>query len=333
MKRLLEVAGDYGVDTKLVLRRIGLDPEALEQDDTYYSLEQHIESIRAIQDQRDIEGLGLLVGRRISIADLGIIGYAMLSSLTFGKAIDVAIRFQRLTDPVLHIQHQIEGSDIVLSIEPLVLLGAAYQYDVEETLAIWQRLLESLLDGSGRIKDISVTWPKPVYSVLYHELFNCPIRFEQPKNQFRLSRDLLNRPLSLANDQAARICEQECTRLLRRIRHGETIVDSVRRVMVNIPGRFPGLDEVAERLRMSPRNLRRRLSECDTSFRQISDEVRMHLAKEYLEDTNLAVEQVAYLVGYSEAANFHRAFKRYLGSTPSEFRRNHLASPLSCGAL
>lgn len=324
MRRLLEVVAEHGGDTDGILKRIKLHPSQLEERGVYYSVEQHIESIRAIQDQCDIPGLGLLVGRRISIADLGIMGYAMLSSDTMGKAIDIAIRFQRLTDPVLHIERRTVGKEVIFTIEPLVVLGAAYRYDVEETLAIWKNLLETFAGTDCKMLEISVSWPKPSYADLYSETFGCPVYFEASQNEFKLPIELMDLSLSLANDQAARICEQECTRMLLRSSQSDSIVESVRRVMVNNPGRFPSLDEVADRLRLGPRSLRRRLSECGVSFREVSDEVRINLAKEYLEDTRLAVEQVAYLVGYSEASNFYRAFKRQLGMSPSEFRRQTL---------
>jgi transcriptional regulator GlxA family with amidase domain len=133
----------------------------------------------------------------------------------------------------------------------------------------------------------------------------------------------LDQPLGLANDHAARICEEECARLLRSAGQGHTILDSVRRIMINAPGRFPDLPEVAKKLRVSQRNLSRRLADLGTSFREISQQVRMGIAGQYLADTSLSVEQIGFLVGYSEASNFHRAFKRCMDLTPLEYRANY----------
>ena len=77
---------------------------------------------------------------------------------------------------------------------------------------------------------------------------------------------------------------------------------------------------MAKVLHMSPRNLRRRLSESDTTYRNVAEEVRMQLAVQYLSDTSLPIEQVSFLIGYTEASNFHRAFKRHMGMTPKELR-------------
>lgn len=326
MKRLLEVASEFGVDRARVLKIIDMSDEALDSSDIYYTIDQHVASLKAIQDAVQIPGLGLLVGRRISIADLGILGYAMLSSSTFRKAMDIAIKFQSITDPVLHIRYVVEDDEVSVVVEPLVLLGRTYRYDVEQTLAIWQRILENFFGTKAGAKGIRVTWEEPAYAGMYRELFRCPVSFACAANEFRFAKHLLDVPLSLANDHAARICEEECARLLKTVDQGHTILDSVRRIMINAPGRFPDLPEVASKLRVSPRNLSRRLAELNVSFREISQEVRMGIASQYLADTSLSVEQIGFLVGYGESSNFHRAFKRHTGLTPLDYRGRRGAS-------
>jgi len=320
MKRLLEVASSFGVDTARVLREIRISPEALNASDVYYTVEQHIESIALIKSMADIPALGLMVGSRISIADLGIMGYAMLSSRSFGEAIEVAMRFQRLTDPVLHMHYRIENDEAVFTIEPLTVLGDAFEHDVEETLAIWARLLRDCIGDDARLTRTSVTWRAPEYKNEYNKFLGCHPSFEQDANEFAIPARLLSHPLSMANEQASQICEQECETLLKELKRGQTIIDSVRRIMIRNPGQFPNLEVVAKVLHMSPRNLRRRLSESDTTYRNVAEEVRMQLAVQYLSDTSLPIEQVSFLIGYTEASNFHRAFKRHMGMTPKELR-------------
>ena len=320
MKRLLEAAASFGVDTAKVLRKIELSPEALDTEDVYYTLDQHIQSIALIKSMADIPGLGLMVGSRISIADLGIMGYAMLSSRSFGKAIEVAMRFQRLTDPVLHMTYKLEDDEAIFTIEPLTVLGEAFEYDVEETLAIWARLLRDCIGNDAKLRRVGVTWRAPEYKNQYHDYLGCRASFEQETNHFSIPARLLGHPLTMANEQASRICEQECEALLKELSRAQTIVDSVRRVMIRAPGQFLNLDTVARSLHMSQRTLRRRLAESGTTFRKVTEKVRMQLAVQYLSDTELSIEQVAFLIGYTEASNFHRAFKRKMGKTPNEVR-------------
>jgi AraC-like DNA-binding protein len=85
--------------------------------------------------------------------------------------------------------------------------------------------------------------------------------------------------------------------------------------------RHANFDSIAERLKMSPRSLRRRLQEEDTSFRDLVDEVRAQVAIKYVRDTSLSIEDVTYALGFHDASAFRRAFRRWTGAAPYEFRR------------
>jgi AraC-like DNA-binding protein len=118
--------------------------------------------------------------------------------------------------------------------------------------------------------------------------------------------------------------QQQCQLLLAKLSRQSGLVDDVRRVLLARPGLFPTIDRVAEKLDVSARTLRRRLAEEDTTFQRVLDEVRFGLATEYLIETPLPVQEVASLLGYSDPGNFTHAFKRWAGTSPSDFR---IASP------
>jgi AraC-like DNA-binding protein len=126
----------------------------------------------------------------------------------------------------------------------------------------------------------------------------------------------------MANEVMAQLCEQQCESLLASLTREHGLVEQVRRLIINRPGRVPTPDSIAQDLNMSYRTLRRKLSQQGTSFKAILGEVRMGLAGEYMKNTNLSTQEIAYLLGYSEASNFHRAFKLWFDQTPGEYRRN-----------
>ena len=86
------------------------------------------------------------------------------------------------------------------------------------------------------------------------------------------------------------------------------------------PGEFPGMEEAAQALKMTSRTLRRRLESEGTSFVAIVDDVRCSLATEYLKTTKMSTDDIAMLLGFSDAANFRRALKRWTGKGPGELR-------------
>ena len=101
------------------------------------------------------------------------------------------------------------------------------------------------------------------------------------------------------------------------------MVDQVRSIIASeFRGGDPSLEHVAEQLAMTPRTLQRKLHEIGTSHNELLDQMRRQLAMRYLREREMAICEVAYLLGFSESSSFHRAFKRWTGVTPKEFRKN-----------
>ena len=130
----------------------------------------------------------------------------------------------------------------------------------------------------------------------------------------------LGRRLALSDEETAAVCEQRCSELLERLGSSGGVVESVRRILVERAGQFPKLAEVGRELGSSDRTLRRRLAEAGTSFQEVVEEVRKGPALDYLQKSNLTVDEIASLLGYTETPNFYRAFKRWTGTVPSEHR-------------
>ena len=118
------------------------------------------------------------------------------------------------------------------------------------------------------------------------------------------------------------LCQQQCQQLLARLSRRSHFVDEVRKRIMAQPGFFPNLEQVASELALSPRTLRRRLGEEDSRFQEILDEVRLGLARDYLANSTLSIEQVAELLGFGHTGNFSHAFKRWCGMPPLEYRGN-----------
>ena len=131
----------------------------------------------------------------------------------------------------------------------------------------------------------------------------------------------LDNPMPMRDAQTSALCQQQCQLLLARMSKSSGFVDRVRQLIVARPGYFPDIDLVAEKLHMTSRTLRRRLTEEGSSFQQILAEVRYQLAREYLGTSNLPIEEISVLLGYSSPGNFTNAFKRWHGSSPRAYRK------------
>jgi AraC-like DNA-binding protein len=156
---------------------------------------------------------------------------------------------------------------------------------------------------------------------MYERLFDCPILFDAEAIEIHLSSESLDVPLEMSDAEMARICEERCEMILARLGVAGGFVDRVRAELLSGPRRFPDLDTVARAMAVSPRTLCRRLNEEGASFRQVLDDVRKSLALDYVESSDLPLQQIAALLGYEEPANFHRAFRKWVGVTPGRYRR------------
>jgi AraC-like DNA-binding protein len=123
-----------------------------------------------------------------------------------------------------------------------------------------------------------------------------------------------------ANPITADICLQFCTRILESLPNEPDLPRIIRTACLNSRGPFPTAEAMATRLGLSVRTLHRRLAEQDRPYQLIIDDVRRSLASEFLLNTTLTIEDIAGRVGFSEASNFRKAFRKWTGSTPASFR-------------
>ncbi|WP_198347614.1 helix-turn-helix domain-containing protein [Nocardia terrae] len=155
--------------------------------------------------------------------------------------------------------------------------------------------------------------------VIYRSVFGLEPAYGANGNElvFAAAPDV---PLPQVNEWARSTCEQMCRDLLARRHARSGVAGAVRDLLVRNPGVIPDQSAVAAELFVSARTLSRRLNEEGTSFRALLDEVRQALAEELLDHTGMTTEQVAARLGYAEAASFIRAFRRWRGCPPQEYR-------------
>jgi AraC-like DNA-binding protein len=235
----------------------------------------------------------------------------------------VIARFHQLSNPTVRFSYHVNDDEVVIDEAPIFPFDdVATRYHLEEMLAAWLPIGALLQQGSLRFSQIRVPWSQPEYHHLYEQLFRCPIAYNQPDCGARFPAALLDEPISLANPEMALLCEQQCDIIAHEQGDEGNVVYQVQRVLLNQPGQFPTLDDVARKLNVSARTLRRHLVEENSSFREIVCNLRMAIAAKYLQKTRMPSQSIAALLGYSDAANFHRAFKRSYGDTPEAFRRD-----------
>ncbi len=261
---------------------------------------------------------GLHYGLRLNLASHGILGYALMSARNGDQLLSLLVRYAQLAVPDVELERVLQGERVLLTCRPNANLSPRYLF-VELIVATLVAAARSLFQRPIPGAEAWFDYPAPAHADAYGAL-RLPVRFSQRRCALVCDRRFLDMEITSANPALAELCSRQCEALLRTMRKRAGVADAVRRALLNAAGEFPDVAELARRLAMSERTLRRRLAAEGTSYRAITDEVREALARRYLTTTSLPVTEIAALLGYDDPANFRRAFRRWTGHSPAGCR-------------
>jgi AraC-like DNA-binding protein len=160
----------------------------------------------------------------------------------------------------------------------------------------------------------------------YERFFGCPVRFGVEENAFVLSAKDADRPLPSANRQLAAVFDRMLTEELARLDRSDVVSRARAAVLEHLSSGEGTAEDTAKQLHMSPRTLQRKLAEAKTTYLQLVDDTRKDLALRYIEDPRRSVTDITFSLGFSQPSAFTRAFKRWTGLTPSDYRTRSAAA-------
>lgn len=315
----LQLAEEHGVSREQMLKGLKLAPGVLDQPDTRFGLMEYGQlCIRALQLTGEA-GLGYEFGLRNNLTTHGFHGFGVMSQQNVREAIEFAVRFAPIRMPGWDLRFFVEGEQAVVDVRETVPFGILRQYALDMILVTLTNSVRQFLRRSEPGLELWYNCPEPDYFSRYRERLP-PVRFSMAANQIRLPAAVLQRPLPTANAVTARLVARECERELALLGHTEGVLERVRAALVNEQSSYPSLDAVAKKLFMTSRTLKRRLQTHGISFQTLLDEARHRDSVRLLEDPSINLEEVASRLGYSASANFSRAFRKWSGKTPGDFR-------------
>ncbi|MDH4585341.1 AraC family transcriptional regulator [Pseudomonas sp. BN415] len=321
MAAALEQSGQSPAE---LLERFGLDAARFAEPHGRLSIPRYMRLGHAAIQLSGNPALGLNMGRLSRLGHLGLAGVCASQAPNLREAARALTRFELLYASNYRGQSSFheDSKGAWLRFYSISPYNAYNRFVVDSVLAGWQSYLSQLVGADVRIEKVEIEFPAPDYAERYAEHFGCPVEFEAGANQLRLSQNTLaqrgREHCPSTWRQLLDICEGELQQLTRTRSLRERITQLLGPLL---HGREPDLEEVAARLQMPSWTLRRKLAEEGTQFRAILNETRRDLAMAYIRDTELAFGEIAYLLGFASAEAFQRAFKRWSGSTPGEFRR------------
>lgn len=323
-KWLVEQMKCQGIDHDCMLRKTGLHDSWLNQDEVMITPSQYCQLVSNAYDESNNPALGLTISKKTDLNWHGFWGYAIISSSTWNQAMQFIVKFWDLFGALVNLIFKEENGTCTIDILPAFPLSQdrLLRYAIEEWLSN-ASFAYSFTTGQSIVeREIYLAYPEPDYGSLYQEVFNCPVFFDCPTSKMTTPVNVINAPILTANPKVAEFCIQQCESILQGLDRSDTLIESIRQLLLVTPGCFPKLDEVAIKLGTSTRTLSRWLKDRNTTYQIIVSEIRSTLAKEYLRKTDLSIDEVAQLVGFSETVSFRKFYKRQTGTSAADARKN-----------
>ena len=319
---------ELGVRASEVLRRAGLPQRYVEQPRVLLSTEEWFAFWRGIGEASSDPAIGLLLGTETKTERFSANGLAALSTENFGAAVSQMARYKQLTCPEEILQ---EKDDEEWSIqfrwllaeeaEPAILIDCCFAW-----------VLSTARVGTGtRLSPsrVELEQPRPHVKTIEHH-FGCPVVCEGHRNALVFRAADAQRRFVTRNAELLALLAPQFEEELKRENADEDFAVRVRvAIQQKLTGRRPSIDDIAEALHMSSRTLQRRLQDEGSSFQRVLEESRHQLARHYLNNSTLELNEAAYLLGYEDGNSFVRAFRGWEGVPPARWRELQRANTAS----
>jgi len=316
-----------GVDPHGLLAEFGLSPHFFEDPENVLPVATIGGILKRCVERTNCAHFGLLVGRRRSLSVLGTIGYLSRSSPDVRSALQALSANLHLHDGGAVVSVSVQGRFAFVGYALLVDAVECSEQILDAAMAIACNIMRELCGQHWRLSGVQFAYARPANVRPHREFFGVMPGFDAEQSALIFPAALLDLPLQ-SSDPILHGLMTERTKELQE-RGGNDLVDQVRRILRPlVTASDCTLAFVAKRMNMHGRTLNRRLAAYGTTFREIRDAVRFETACQMLENTGNSAYQIANMLGYSDATAFSRAFRRWSGETPTQWRASRQgASP------
>ena len=319
---LMRYAEQQGKDSQALLLGSNISAAELDQDDAYYTIAQY----RTLLENADAlfhdPGLGLKLGPQQHLATHGALGSAIMSSNSLDEAMGLVGKYVKIRNRLVHLKFFREGDDVVTQIDVKLPMDDLYQHVIELSFSTMLANFHSIVGNLYCCTGLSLRFAAPDHAGVYEEIFQVKPEFSAAANEMRFPQRVFATPALKGDPLFAKMAEKQCESLLHRMDDRGSLPDSIHAALIRIPGHIPSQEELARQFNMSKRSMSRQLLQLDTSFQVILNNTRKELSIQYLTDTDWTIEEIAYALDYESPPNFSRAFKKWTGKAPTEYRRS-----------
>lgn len=312
----------YGGDPDRLFGNLGLPVEELENPALALRLGSYC---RLFEDAATLTGhdnIGLWFGNQFRPRDLGLLGYAAVSSPDLTTALRNLVGLFHFHQQASVLVMRSDGD--TMRLEYQITDGAILErrQDAELSLGMFLNVFRECHGTRWVPREVHFEHPVPEQPQEHERAFGAPVYFNQPTNALVFGHDVLDAPMPSADTRLLAVVRSCLAALQEDSAETQTVVDRTRAAVRNrLADGYPAIEDIARELGLGVATLQRRLAGENMTYKQLVEETRQDLAAVYLKKFHLPISEVAFLLGYSEISAFSRAFRRWTGVSPKLYRQ------------
>lgn len=324
--KIINAAEAAGVLPEELCRSVKLDLSALEDADNQILFGQLVALNENAARLTGDEDFGLHVGEKTDVKMYGVLGYVTLNSQTFGEALNRLIRYQQIRTNAVKFSLETIGADAHLAYvyQTTDITPQNRRQESEEMMSTIMKVGRDLTGVDWKPREVHFEHAPPENVSEHERIFRAPVGFNKPLTKLIFDSSVLSLPIAEADLTLGSLLERQAMDLLAKSpRHEGAFAGQIQQLIKeNLRGGELRMEAVCRKSGTSSRTLQRKLKEEGTSYQKLLEETQREMSEVYLEKPEIAICEIAYLLGFSQPSAFHRAFRRWTGLTPKAFRQN-----------
>jgi AraC-like DNA-binding protein len=319
---LAKAIDSYGYDSRELFAKVGLDHSKLQDPLARFSYPAVTRLWALARDTTGDPCLGIKVASFWHPTTLHALGYSWLASNSLEEAFEGMSRYSRLLNTgaqdVLKLHKTADAFHLIF--DPRTMKPLPHSVAIDSSMAMIMTMCRTAYGENLRPIRVSFQHPNPGASSCFTDFFDAPVGFAQPETELLLDLQVVTTPLTTANPELVRVNDQIVTDYLANLDRNDVTMQVRAKLIERLPGGQVSEEEIANSIHVSQRSLQRRLKEQGMSFTQLLESTRSELGLQYVRDPHRSFNEIAFLLGFAEPGNFSRAFKRWYGKSPSDYR-------------
>lgn len=320
-RQSVETIASMGFDKAEIYQEAGIDLEQYAADD---KLDPNVWNDRlwdAYLKRVPGDEIAYRIMERFNMGVFGVAGYVIVNSPSFIKAFENFVRYTHLHTNQYHL-YLTQDRNVNLHFDRTSELMRCDRFNIEMYVLGFTYNILKLMPGTQFPLEVHYEFDPPADTTARDALFgnNTKFFYNMKENKMVYDGQLTNVPLLNPNEQLYQLFDRMATESLHKLKGEGTVSSLVKGSLAKrLKGYLPTIEEMAEELNMSSRNLQLKLKNEGTSYRELTNEVRKDIATAHLKAGQLNVGEIAFLLGFNEISSFSSAFKKWTGMSPSAF--------------